>query len=138
MVLRKFVLPSAALVSAMFLFCELSFAATSYSDRLGDVQGGAGPDLAAVTVANTKTMVTFRIRFSKAPPLRFSAAKGWVDMLLIGVDVPPIGPRPQIPGGPWLGANFALGTHGPSKTGLIVKLGKGIPSSRARSPHSRS
>jgi hypothetical protein len=48
-------------------------------------------------------------------------------MLLIGIDVPPLGPRPIIPGGEWPGANFAVGTHGPSKTGLMVRLGQKIP-----------
>lgn len=46
-------------------------------------------------------------------------------MLLISLDVPPFGPSPG-PGGEWRGANFALGTHGASKTGLLVRLlGKG-------------
>ena len=99
MVLRMFVLPGVALFSALLPVCGVAFATTSYPDRVGDVRGGAGPDIASVTVANTKTKVTFRARFSQAPPLRFSAAKGWVDMLLIGVDVPPLGPRPLIPGG---------------------------------------
>ena len=31
-----------------------------------------------------------------------------------------------------LGANFALGTHGPSKTGIVVKLGEGIPQQSRR------
>ena len=102
-------------------------AANRYPDRVGDVKGGAGPDVASVKVSNTATKVTFRVRFAREPPLGVSTSKGWVDMLLIGVDIPPLGPRPLSPGGPWPGANFAFGTHGPSKTGLIVRLGAGIP-----------
>jgi hypothetical protein len=45
-------------------------------------------------------------------------------MLLLGIDVPPLGPRP-IPDGEWLGADFAAGFHGPAKTGMLVRLGKG-------------
>jgi hypothetical protein len=98
-------------------------AATGYSDRVGDVKGGAGPDIVAVHLSNTATKVTFRVRFAKAPPLRASAPKGWADMLLIAIDVPPLGPRPLSPGGEWPGADFALGTHGPSPTGMMVRLG---------------
>lgn len=107
------------------LVCGVAFGAHSYSDRIGDVKGGRGPDITSIAVSNTKTAVTFRVRFASAPPLRLSTHDGWVDMLLIGVDVPPLGPRPSIPGGPWLGANFFLGTHGPSKTGVMVRLGQG-------------
>jgi hypothetical protein len=45
-------------------------------------------------------------------------------MLLVGIDVAPLG-RPPIPGGEWHGANFAAGLHGPAKTGLLVRLDKG-------------
>lgn len=45
-------------------------------------------------------------------------------MLLIGVDVPPLGPPPSTPGGEWAGADFALGAHGRSVTGQLVRLGK--------------
>ena len=79
----------------------------------------------SVAVSNTKTEVTFRVRFAKTPPLRVSTRGGWIDMVLIGIDVPPLGPLPEIPGGEWPGANFALGTHGPSATGQLVRLGKG-------------
>jgi hypothetical protein len=121
---RRDALPVAASLAA-FLVGGIAFAATRYPDRIGDGQGGVGPDLASITISNTKTTVTFRVRFDKAPPLRVSSPEGWVDMLLIGVDVPPLGPRPITPGGEWRGANFALGTHGPSKTGLMVRLGRG-------------
>jgi hypothetical protein len=118
---------AAPLLAVSLLICGIAFAAHSYPDRMGDVKGGRGPDIASIAVSNTKTVVTFRVHFATAPPLRLSTHEGWADMLLIGVDVPPLGPRPSIPGGPWLGANFALGTHGPSKTGQMVRLGEGIP-----------
>lgn len=122
----RYALPVAASVAALFLVSGVAFAATRYPDRVGDVQGRVGPDLAAITISNTTTAVTFRVRFGKAPPLRVSSRDGWVDMLLIGIDVPPLGPRPTAPGGEWRGADFALGTHGPSRTGVLVRLGRGV------------
>ncbi len=124
MVLRRCALLGGSLLAAVFLISGVAFAAKTYPDRAGDVKAGTGPDLTAVTVSNERTTVTFRVRFAKAPPLRISAREGWVDMLLIGIDVPPLGPRPSSPGGEWRGANFALGTHGPSRTGQLVRLGK--------------
>jgi hypothetical protein len=113
-----------AVAAALLLTSSAALASHSYPDRLGDVKGGGGPDIASIAVSNTKTTVTFRVRFAKAPPLRLSTREQWIDMLLIGLDVPPFGPS-GIPGGEWNGANFALGTHGPSKTGLLVRLGEG-------------
>ena len=98
-------------------------ASNGYADRVGDVKGGAGPDIARVTVSSTATKVMFRVRFATSPPLGVSTRNGWVDMLLIGIDVPPLGARPRVPGGEWPGADFALGTHGPSPTGTMVRLG---------------
>jgi hypothetical protein len=123
--LRRYASSGVSVFAVLFLICGVAFAAKSYPDRVGDVTGGTGPDIASVTVSNTKTKVTFGVRFVKAPPLRVNQREGWIDMLLIGIDVPPLGPRPTIPGGEWRGANFALGTHGPSKTGLMVRLGQG-------------
>jgi hypothetical protein len=122
---RRHALPVAASFAAFFLVGGIAFAATRYPDRVGDVKGGVGPDLVSITISNTKTTVTFRVRFGKTPPLRVSSREGWAEMLLIGIDVPPLGPLPITPGGEWRGANFALGTHGPSKTGLLVRLGRG-------------
>ena len=113
----------ASLLGLALLISGVAVGAHSYPDRVGDVKGGRGPDITSIAVSNTKTAVTFRVGFAKAPPLRLSTREGWVDMLLIGVDVPPLGPRPLSPGGPWPGVNFALGTHGPSKTGQLVRLG---------------
>lgn len=116
----------AAVLAVSVLLCGSAYAAKSYTDRTGDVTGGSGPDIVSIGLSNTKASITFRVRFSNTPPLRVSASQKWVDMLLIGIDVPPVGPRPVAPGGEWPGANFALGTHGPSKTGQLVRLGKGI------------
>ena len=127
MVPRLCVVSGVFLVGAVLLVSGAARAARSYADRVADVRGGAGPDIVSVTLSNTKTEVTFRVRFAAAPPLRMSRSEKWVDMLLIGIDVPPLGTRPRAPGGEWPGANFALGTHGPSDTGQLVKLGQGAP-----------
>ena len=87
----------------------------------------------SVAVSDTSTRLTFRIRFNTAPALRVSRREGWIDMLLLGIDVPPLGQRP-IPDGDWLGADFAAGFHGPAKTGVLVRLGKGSQKVIARFP----
>jgi hypothetical protein len=121
MTLRRYLLP-AALLFTVLVVCAAGLAAQSYPDRTGDVKGGAGPDIGSVTISHSASTITFRIRFAAAPPLRVSTRGGWVDMLLLGIDVPPYGPLPVSPGGEWRGADFALGAHGPSKTGLLVRL----------------
>ena len=123
--LRRYPLLGVSVLAVLLLGCGATSAVKTYPDRAGDVTGGTGPDVTSVTVSSTETKFTFGIRFATAPPLRANHSEGWVDMLLIGVDVPPLGPRP-IPGGVWLGANLALGTHGTSTTGLIVRLGQNV------------
>lgn len=115
----------ALVIGVAFLVGGSASAARSYTDRVGDPDGPA-PDIASATVSNTRTKLTFRIRFATTPPLDVSESEGWVDMLLIGVDVPPLGKKP-IPGGDWRGANYALATHGPSPTGYLVRVGPNIP-----------
>lgn len=68
------------------------------------------PDLTALTIASDATTVRLRFTFRSAPPLSAGAGGGWTDMLLMGIDVPPIGPTPT-PGG-WTGLDYALGMHG--------------------------
>jgi hypothetical protein len=123
MMLRRCVLGFSVVV-ALLVVSAVALAAKSYGDRVGDVEGGAGPDIASVAVSNTTTKVTFAVRFAKAPPLRVDPKEAWIDMLLFGVDVPPLGARP-VPYGDWRGADYAFGTHGPSKTGVLVRLGHG-------------
>jgi hypothetical protein len=81
----------------------------TFRDPARDVIGGSGPDIVAVTVSHTATAVTFRVRFASAPPLRVSTARNWVDMLLVGVDVPPLGPAPTASS--WAGVNYYFGLH---------------------------
>jgi hypothetical protein len=123
--LRRYVALAASLL-ALLVPCGIAFAARTYPDRLGDVTARSGPDLRSMTVSNSGTTITFRVRFATSPPLRVDVREKWVDMLLLGIDVPPLGPPPVTAGGEWGGANFALGTHGPSKTGRLGRLGKGV------------
>jgi len=58
-------------------------------------------------------------------------------MLLIAVDVPPLGPSPVMPGGEWPGVNFALGTHGPARTGTLVRLEPGAGNQAGSTPVAR-
>lgn len=94
----------------------------SLEDPAGDVTAATGPDVVAVTVERDDETITFRVRFAAAPALKVSEEEGWIDMLLIGIDVPPLGPPPATPGGEWRGADYALGTHGPSERGTLVRL----------------
>ena len=82
----------------------------AFQDPVGDVTGGAGPDLVSITVSHTPADVTFTVRFAQAPPLRVSRPGGWVDMLLVGIDVPPFGPPPSPTG--WTGVDYVAGLHG--------------------------
>jgi len=117
-------------VPALFALGGLARATTGYSDRAGDVTAGRGPDITSIQVWDSPTAIAFRVRFLHAPPLRADERENWVDMLLIGIDVPPLGPGPTVPGGEWRGADFALGTHGPATTGQLVRLGKASASER--------
>ena len=131
MSVRARVLLSGAAMLALLLVCGAALGARIYSDPVGDAR--LGPDMRSVAVSNTSTHLTFRIRFTTAPALRVSQREGWIDMLLLGIDVPPLGPRP-IPDGDWLGADFAAGFHGPAKTGVLVRLEKGSQKVVARFP----
>ena len=119
--LRRNLVLGAALVAVLAAAWGGRSWPASYDDPVGDVDDG--PDITSVRMSSTDTTVTFAVRFATEPPLRVDEGEGWVDMLLIGVDVPPIGPEPVAPGGEWRGADFALGTHGRSKTGELVRLG---------------
>lgn len=132
MALRPNAMSAVFVGAVVFLGCGVALAATDYPDRVSDVRREAAPDIASVRVSNTVTTVTFRVRFVEAPPLRLSRSPAWVDMLLVGIDVPPLGPPPVAPGGEWAGADFAIGTHGPSRTARMVRLGLNIP---AKSRH---
>jgi hypothetical protein len=117
-VLRRTTIALALPALVVALAAGAALAAVTYPDPSGDVKAGAGPDLTAVTVSHTPRLVTFRVRFATAPPLRLSVAQRWVDMLLIGIDVPPRGLRrgPQ----DWRGVDFAAGLHGAQKTAVVV------------------
>jgi hypothetical protein len=125
MVLRRFTRPLTLAAAFLFLIAGTALAAKTYPDRRGDVHGGAGPDISSVFISNTASLITFEVRFVSSPPLRANAAQKWVDMLLVGLDVPPLGPPPTTPGGEWPGVNYAAGLHGPSKSGQLVRLQKG-------------
>ena len=113
----------AVVCSAAFVFASTAaLGARPYADPRGDAS--PGPDIHTVAVSTQRAEITFRIGFTARPPLRVGHRDGWVDMLLVGIDVPPLG-RPPIPGGEWRGANLAAGVHGPAKAGLLVRLDKG-------------
>lgn len=109
-------------VAVLFLVCGTALAAKTYRDPARDAK--LSPDMTSVTLSNTATKVVFRVSFTKAPPLRLSRSKGWVDMLLFGIDVPPLGPKP-IPDVEWRGVDFVGGFHGPERVGVLMRAGEG-------------
>lgn len=121
MTLRRFGVPAVSVIAALSVICGAALAARSYPDRVGDVEGGAGPDIVSVAVSNAKTSLTFRVRFAGAPPLRFDQREGWLDGLHIPIDVPPLGP-PPVAGGEWRGANFFIAISGVTDTGDLVRV----------------
>lgn len=96
-----------------------SGARTGFADPIGDVVGGTGPDITGVFVSHTASTVTFRVRFATTPPLGISAREGWVDMLLVGIDVPPRGLKRSANG--WRGLDYYAGLHGNDNVAMLVK-----------------
>ena len=92
-----------------------------FPDPAGDVRGGAGPDLTAVSVSHDRVSVTFRLRFATAPPLRVSERERWADMVLVAVDVPPRTLRRTSLG--WSGADYWAGMHAGERTATVVRAG---------------
>ncbi len=119
-----------ALALALGIGVATALAATAFRDPVGDVQGGAGPDITSIVVSHTNSSVTFRFRFASAPPLGFSARQGWVDMLLLGIDVPPRSLK-RTPHG-WLGLDYYAGLHGTQTTAILVKASPTSPSQPRR------
>lgn len=115
--LRRTGIVAAAGAGAALLGVAAALAGATYPDPKGDVKAGTGPDITAVSISHTAKVVTFRVRFAAKPALGVS--KRWVDMLLIGLDVPPRGPRPTPSG--WLGANYSAGLHGAETRGMLVQ-----------------
>ena len=81
----------------------------TYADPRGDVTPGQ-PDLTAMRISSDASTIRLMFRFAGAPPLSTNTTEGWTDMLLFGIDVPPIGSAPT-PNG-WAGLDYALGMHG--------------------------
>ena len=118
---RRAKIAAVLLVLALSVGVAAALAETTFVDPVGDVKGGAGPDITSISVSHTPAAVTFRLRFAKAPPLGVSASKRWVDMLIVGIDVPPRGLQRGSYG--WTGMDYYVGLHGTQNTALLVKPG---------------
>lgn len=97
--------------------------ARTYRDPVADVTPGQ-PDLTAVRISGDARTIRFAFRFASAPPLGTSAAEGWTDMLLMGIDVPPIG-APPTPSG-WVSLDYALGMHGVDDRAVFRAMQPGL------------
>jgi hypothetical protein len=123
---HRLTIAAVLLTLALGLGVATALAATAFRDPVGDVKGGAGPDITSIVVSHTASTVTFRFRFASAPPLGVSARKGWVDMLLVGIDVPPRSLK-RTPHG-WVGLDYYAGLHGTQTTAILVKASPTRPS----------
>jgi hypothetical protein len=106
------VTPVVGLVALALVIAVSAGAGTAvkrYSDAAGDARG-AGPDITSVAVSHDAKRVTFTVRFAVAPPLGLNAKEKWVDMLIVGIDVPPLGITP-VPSS-WKGVDYYFGLHG--------------------------
>ncbi len=95
----------------------------AYRDPVGDVSPGQ-PDLTALRISGDARTIRVAFRFASAPPLGTSAAEGWTDMLLMGIDVPPIG-APPTPSG-WVSLDYALGMHGVDDRAVFRAMQPGL------------
>lgn len=118
------------LVLALGLTGLASGAGRRFADPAGDVKGGAGPDLTLVSVSHTVSAVTLRFHFATAPPLGVSPKGRWIDMLLVGIDVPPRGLKRAATG--WMGLDYYAGLHGMEKTAVLVRASPATRSQPAR------
>jgi len=64
MALRGFALVFLSLCAVLLLVCGIALAARVYPDRVGDVRGGLGPDIASIAVSNTRTATASKARDS--------------------------------------------------------------------------
>lgn len=124
--LHHLTIAAVLLMLALGIGVATALAATAFRDPVGDVQGGPGPDITSIAISHTASTVTFRFRFASAPPLGRSARKGWVDMLVVGIDVPPRGLKRGAHG--WSGLDYYAGLHGTEKTAMVVKTSPTKPS----------
>lgn len=95
-----------------------------YEDGVGDVEGGPGPDIVAVTVSQPDTAsVSIGVEFASEPPISYSTEDDpyWTDMLsiLIGTGAGGVASGP----GGGLQLDFGVGLHGAT---LASHLDEGV------------
>lgn len=82
-----------------------------YEDPVGDVAGGSGPDIVAVTVSQPDpASVSIRVEFASEPPLTNDLKAGWTDVLSFEIGTGPDGVTVTSDGHPV--ADFWTGLHG--------------------------
>jgi hypothetical protein len=103
------------LLVALLALPATAFAVDRFTDPRGDADGG-GPDIAAVTLSHTDTVLTIAVDFASAPPLGYDEREQYTDMLLIGIHTDDNLSQDDV--------EFATGVHGVDLTrGLVVSLG---------------
>jgi hypothetical protein len=81
-------LPVALAAGALAAFATTgALASERFVDPVGDVEGGAAPDITSIAVSHEGgRSVTFRVEFDQSPPLSWSEADGYTDTLMILLD----------------------------------------------------
>lgn len=103
-------------LAALVALAALTFASSptladeSYTDPVGDVTGGAGPDIVSVAVSEPDSgRISFAVEFANDPPLAVDVATGSTDMLMILLDTGQPATSEQ-------DADYATGVHGANQS----------------------
>ena len=87
---RKWTLATAT-VALVLAGASATAADQRYEDAVGDVSGGVGPDIVAVTVSEPwESLVSFEVEFATDPPIAYDLETMSTDSLAIGLS-----PRPD-------------------------------------------
>jgi len=107
-------------VATVLLVASLALAPTALaSDRFSDPRGDAdgGPDITAVTLANTDDVLRISVEFASSPPLGYDEAEGYTDMLLIGIHTDDDQSQADV--------EYWTGVHGVDPTrAMVVRAGR--------------
>jgi hypothetical protein len=87
--LRRWTLATAT-IALLLAGASATVADERYEDPVGDVPGGVGPDIVAVTISEPwESLVSFEVEFATAPPITYDLETMTTDQLTIGLSSRP-------------------------------------------------